>query len=330
MAFLTNRVEVLVFLELKWVALSSGFLDLGYEHFWATGRELGLICWDLKLVFLLICLVRGMTPSLDFSNWWGKETRKGTPVVVTMENPNYSVVAIDGPDAAFRPVDKDRGKNAKQFTWVLLLRAHRAVGCLTWVAGVLWALLGAVKKRLIFRQGMSVELEKSSKGRLLFRFIGGFLVVSMAILVFEMVAHLNGWHFRKPNLHIPRTSEIEGWMHKVYLAWLAFRVDYIAPPIQALSNFCVALFLIQSVDRLILCIGCFWIKYKKIKPRIEGGHLKSDDVEKSGYVYPMVLVQIPMCNEREVTDFTSLLLIFLFFILFFPLNSSCLPFRSFP
>ncbi|RWR91348.1 putative xyloglucan glycosyltransferase 5 [Cinnamomum micranthum f. kanehirae] len=243
-----------------------------------------------------------MTPSLDFSNWWAKETRKGTPVVVTMENPNYSVVEIDGPDAAFQPVDKDRGKNAKQFTWVLLLRAHRAVGCLSWVAGILWALLGAVKKRLIFQQGVSVDSEKSSKGRLLFRFIRGFLVVSMAILVFELVAHLNGWHFQKPDLHIPRTSEIEGWMHTVYLVWLAFRVDYIAPPIQALSNFCVALFLIQSVDRLILCIGCFWIKYKKIKPRIVGDPFKSGDVEESGYVYPMVLVQIPMCNEREVYE----------------------------
>lgn len=250
-----------------------------------------------------------MTPSLDFSNWWAKETRKGTPVVVTMENPNYSVVEIDGPDTAFQPVDKDRGKNAKQFTWVLLLRAHRAVGCLSWVAGILWALLGAVKKRLIFQQGVSVESEKSSKGRLLFRFIRGFLVVSMAILVFELVAHLNGWHFQKPDLHIPRTSEIEGWMHTVYLVWLAFRVDYIAPPIQALSNFCVALFLIQSVDRLILCIGCFWIKYKKIKPRIVGDPFKSGDVEESGYVYPMVLVQIPMCNEREVRFSTSLLLI---------------------
>jgi hypothetical protein len=86
----------------------------------------------------------------------------------------------------------------------------------------------------------------------------------------------------------------------VYVAWLTFRADYIAPIIQALSQFCVVLFLIQSVDRLILCLGCFWIKYKKIKPRIEVDPFKSDDVEASGYEYPMVLVQIPMCNEREV------------------------------
>ncbi|XP_077238247.1 putative xyloglucan glycosyltransferase 5 [Tasmannia lanceolata] len=243
-----------------------------------------------------------MAPSFDFSDWWAKETRKGTPVVVTMENPNYSVVEIDGPDTAFRPIDKDRGKNVKQFTWVLLLRAHRAVGCVAWVATVLWALLGAVKKRLIFQQGVAMESEKSSKGKLLFRFIRGFLVVSLAILAFEVFAHLNGWNFRKPNLHIPQRAEIQGWVHAVYLSWLSFRADYIAVPIQALSNFCVVLFLIQSADRLILCIGCFWIKYKKIKPRIEGDPFKSEDVERSGYDYPMVLVQIPMCNEREVYE----------------------------
>lgn len=241
-----------------------------------------------------------MAPSFDFSDWWAKETRKGTPVIVKMENPNYSLVEIDDPDAAFGQVDKDRGKNAKQFTWVLLLRAHRAVGCLAWVAGVLWALLGAIKKRLFFRQG--VAMEKSSKGRLLFRVIKGFLVISLAALLFEVFAHLNGWHFRRPDLHIPQTAEIEGWLHMVYLSWLSLRADYIAPPIQALSNFCVALFLIQSVDRMILCFGCFWIKYKKIKPRIEGDPFGSEDEEGSGSEYPMVLVQIPMCNEKEVSS----------------------------
>ncbi|XP_068652216.1 probable xyloglucan glycosyltransferase 5 [Aristolochia californica] len=243
-----------------------------------------------------------MAPSLDFSEWFPKDARKGTPVVVTMENPNYSVVEIDGPDAAFRPVDKDRGKNAKQFTWVLLLKAHRAVGCLAWVATVLWALLGTVKKRLIFQQGVAMESDKAGKGRLLFMFIRGFLALSLGILAFELVAHLNGWHFRRPNLHIPQTSEIQGWFHLVYISWLAFRADYIAPPIQALSGFCVVLFLIQSLDRLVLCLGCFWIKYKKTKPRVKGEPFNPEDVEASGYEYPKVLVQIPMCNEREVYE----------------------------
>lgn len=243
-----------------------------------------------------------MAPRLDFSDWWGKDTRKGTPVVVTMENPNYSVVEIDGPDSAFRPVEKSRGKNAKQVTWVLLLKAHRAVGCVAWLATVLWALLGTINKRLIFREGVAMESGKMGKGKLLFRIIKLFLVTSLAILAFEVVAYLKGWHyFQNSNLHIPRTSDFQGLLHMVYVAWLTFRADYIAPVIQALSKFCVALFLIQSADRMVLSIGCFWIKYKKIKPRIDGDPFKLKDVEGSGYDYPMVLLQIPMCNEREVT-----------------------------
>ncbi|KAE9453341.1 hypothetical protein C3L33_14765, partial [Rhododendron williamsianum] len=174
-----------------------------------------------------------------FSRWWGKDTRKGTPVVVTMENPNFSVVEIDGPDAAFRPVDKDRGKNARQFTWVLLLKAHQAVGCLSWIGNFLWALLGTIKKRMDAQA------------------VCGLVGISRRLL---------------------------------------------APPIQSVSNFCVVLFLIQSADRLILCLGCFWIKFKKIKPRIQGDPFNSEDLEGSGYEYPMVLIQIPMCNEKEVYE----------------------------
>lgn len=244
-----------------------------------------------------------MAPRLDFSEWWTKDTRKGTPVIVTMENPNYSILEINGPGAAFRPVDKDRGKNAKQFTWVLLLKAHRAVGCVTWLATVLWTLLGAVKTRLFFGRGVTMESDKSSKERFLFKVIRGFLLISLAILVFEVVAHLKGWHyFQNSHLHIPQTSEIRGWLHMIFVAWLTFRADYIAPTIQALSNFCVALFIIQSIDRMVLCIGCFWIKLKKIKPTIIGDPFKSEDLEGNDYEYPMVLVQIPMCNEKEVYE----------------------------
>ncbi|VVA41019.1 PREDICTED: probable xyloglucan, partial [Prunus dulcis] len=245
-----------------------------------------------------------MAPSLDFSRWWAKgNTSKGNPVVVTMENPNYSVLEINGPDEVFRPVDKDRGKNAKQFTWVLLLKAHKAVGCVAWLGNILWSLLGSIKKRLIFGQGVTVENEKSGKGRTLYRVIMGFLVMALAFLAFELVAHLKGWHYFQTNsLHIPQTLEIKGWLHSVYFVWLEFRADYIAPAIQALTNFCVALFLIQSADRMLLCLGCFWIKFKKIKPRFEETPLKSDDLEGEGCYYPKVLVQIPMCNEREVYE----------------------------
>ncbi|CAL9053888.1 unnamed protein product [Musa banksii] len=243
-----------------------------------------------------------MAPRLDFSDWWTRNSRKGTPVIVTMENPNYSVLEIDGPDEeAFGSMEKDRGKNAKQFSWNLLLKVHRAVGCVAWSATALWALLGIIKKRLISRQGVETQREKPGRGRLLLRVLRMFLVLSVVALAFEFVAYWNGWHFQKPNLqlpenlHIPETTEIRGWLHSAYLSWLLFRADYIAHPIQMLTNVCIVLFIIQSADRMILCLGCFWIKFKKIKPRIDGDSFK-------GYEYPMVLIQIPMCNEREVYE----------------------------
>ncbi|KAL5554536.1 hypothetical protein UlMin_041937 [Ulmus minor] len=174
-----------------------------------------------------------MALRLNISRWWAKDSsKKGNRMVVTMENPNCSVLEINGPDEAFQPVDKDRGKNAKQFTWVLLLKAHRTVSCVAWLENALWALLGAIKKRLIFGEGW--------------------------------LAHSNGWHYFQSNsLHIPHTSEIKGWFHTVYVAWLEFRVDYIAPAILSLSNFCISLFLIQSADRMLLCLAVCQLNWPK-------------------------------------------------------------------
>ncbi|KAK7372149.1 hypothetical protein VNO80_05519 [Phaseolus coccineus] len=247
----------------------------------------------------------GPSGTIDFSKWWVKESwssnsRKGNPVVVTMENPNYSVVEIDAPDSAFQPLDKERGKNAKQFTWLLLLKAHRVVGGLAWLGNSLCSLLHAVKKRLFLGH---VETEMSAKAKILFRVILTFLVMALAFLFFELVAHFKGWHyFHNHNLHLPQTSEITGWFHTAYVRWLEFRADYVAPPMQSLSTFCIILFLIQSVDRILLCLGCFWIKFRKIKPLIDGDPLNSHDLEGSNQGYPMVLVQIPMCNEKEVYE----------------------------
>lgn len=244
-----------------------------------------------------------MAPILDFFDWSGKDSQKGTPVIVKMENPNYSIVEIDSPDAAFRPVEKSRGKNAKQVTWVLLLKANRAVGCVAWLATILWALLGTIQRRLIFRQGVGLASEKLGKGKLLLNIIKAFLVTSLVFLAFEVVAYLKGWHyFENPNLYIPSSSDFHSFLHMIYVSWLAFRVDYIAPSIQGISAFCVVLFLIQSLDRLVLCLGCLYIKWKKIKPRIDGDPFKSDDIEGSNNNFPMVLVQVPMCNEREVYE----------------------------
>ncbi|KAL5201724.1 hypothetical protein ABZP36_036078 [Zizania latifolia] len=251
-----------------------------------------------------------MAPTgLGMAYMWGKDGRRGTPVVVTMENPNYSVIEIDGPVAEELRADAlamdkgGRGRTAKQFTWVLLLRAHRAAGCLASFVAAVGALPAAIGRRFrlsSFSSAAAADADEPGHGRgwLLYRFIKGFLVLSLLALAVELTAYWKGWRFQGPDLHVPEVVEIEGWAHSAYISWMSFRADYIKRPIEFLSKACIALFAIQSMDRLILCLGCFWIKLKNIKPRIEGDPFR----EGSGYQHPMVLVQIPMCNEKEVYE----------------------------
>jgi hypothetical protein len=280
------------------------------------------------------------------SSWWGSEEQRGTPVVVKMDNP-YSLVEIDGPGMPASD-KKARGKNAKQFTWVLLLRAHRAVGCVAWMAAGFWGVLGAVNRRVRRSRDADDEpdAEASGRGRVMLRFLRAFLLLSLAMLALETIAHLKGWQFPQhlpgnlqeleeqlqhlpehlrhlpenlrqlpEHLRVPERQEIQGWLHRAYVAWLEFRVDYIAWAIQKLSTFCILLFMVQSVDRIVQCLACFWIKIRGIRPRIpasgnkprRGRKSAAADVENGdadddadGY-FPMVLVQMPMCNEKEVS-----------------------------
>eukprot|EP00250_Pteridium_aquilinum_P009455 c18679_g1_i1 orf=1-747(-) len=231
--------------------------------------------------------------------WWRKNNTNGTPVVVKMENPNnWSMLELQGPeDHAFQFGDKDRGKNAKQLTWVMLLKAHQAAGWIAWIAQALLGLLSTIKKRLIFREGVKAEPQIKSK---LFTTIKALLAFAILMLGFELIAHMKGWHFATPHMHIPGTQDIQGLLHSTYVSWIYVRANYLAPPLQSLSNACVILFLIQSVDRITQCLGCVWIKLKGIKPVPKVQSLETGDAEQPYSGYPMVLIQIPMCNEKEV------------------------------
>lgn len=211
-------------------------------------------------------------------------------VVVTIEKPdNFPLLKVNGPDSLlFR--DKQKAVSPKQFIWVLLLKAYRVLTSLSWMVSAFGTMFVSLKKRIAFSDVS--EEDARSRGKL-YRFIKAFLVISILALVFEVIAHFKKW-----NLQMIHPWEVQGVVQSFYMAWLSFRADYIAPFVILLSKFCIVLFLIQSFDRLVLCIGCFWIKYKKVKPTIEG---ETYDIEDPSS-YPMVLVQIPMCNEREVYE----------------------------
>lgn len=249
-------------------------------------------------------------------NWWRSDTHRGTPVVVKMENPNnWSMVELEGPsedDFLNDGVSKGRNKNAKQLTWVLLLKAHRAAGCITSIAPATFFLASAVRRRL--SAGRTDTEKIATKTPRFYLFIKIFLWVSILLLGFEIAAYYKGWHFGSPDLDLgylytlANPFSVKGLFDWVYSRWVLIRVGYLAPPLQWLANACIYLFLIQSLDRLVLCLGCFWIRFKKIKPVPKETLPDLESGDNDGF-FPMVLVQIPMCNEKEV-KFCSLFLSF--------------------
>ncbi|OEL22376.1 putative xyloglucan glycosyltransferase 7 [Dichanthelium oligosanthes] len=242
-------------------------------------------------------------------SWWGRDARAngggggGSPVVVKMENPNWSisevsaseVVAPDSP-AGGGGGKAGRGKNARQITWVLLLKAHRAAGRLTGAASAALAVAAAARRRVAAGRTDS-DAAPGENTALRTRFYGCirvFLVLSLLLLAVEVAAYLQGWHLEVD----VGLLAVDGLFAAAYAGWMRARLDYLAPPLQFLTNACVVLFLIQSVDRLVLCLGCFWIRLKGIKPVPLAAD--KEDVETGAEDFPMVLVQMPMCNEREV------------------------------
>jgi hypothetical protein len=235
-----------------------------------------------------------------WSDWFARDDAirfGGTPVVVKMANPNnWSISEIS--DISQDDARRKGKKNAKQITWVLLLRAHRAAGCLASLASGSMGLISAARRRV------SAGRADSSRHHRLYTFIKFSLFLSITLLCFELYAYFKQYHLTIPDytMAIPSIKfNVNDFFGSFYTGWTRIRAEYIAPPLQFLSDACVVLFLIQSADRLILCLGCFWIKLRGVKPVPKGafGSKEGSDLE-AGEHFPMVLVQIPMCNEREV------------------------------
>uniref|UniRef100_A0ACD5U9T2 Uncharacterized protein n=1 Tax=Avena sativa TaxID=4498 RepID=A0ACD5U9T2_AVESA len=234
----------------------------------------------------------------------GGDAYRGTPVVVKMENPNWSISEIDGggddgedflPAAGGR---RRRGKNAKQITWVLLLKAHRAAGCLAWLASAAVALGCAARRRVTAGRTDSDATEVECEGEeeaaahavprsRFYAFIKACLLMSVFLLAAEVAAYSNG------------RGALAVFFGSFYASWVRVRAAYLAPPLQFLADTCVVLFLVQSADRLVQSVGCFYILLKRIKLKPVSPALPDAEDPDAGY-YPMVLVQIPMCNEKEV------------------------------
>ncbi|KAL6511096.1 putative xyloglucan glycosyltransferase 6 [Orobanche gracilis] len=238
-------------------------------------------------------------PNYEFQEWWNKQRSKDQTddpfSSSASEDIRFLAVNIHSPTsasaAAATAAEKERSRSARQLSWIYLLKLNQIAHWLASLPNGFVSLILAAKRRISTAPGVSRSESK------FYKTIKFFLVLSVCLLFVELVAYYRGWHFSPPTLE----AGVEFSVEYVYAKWLEIRANYLGPLLQSLTNVCIVLFLIQSVDRFVLVLGCFYIKLRGLRPVAETSY-KQD--AKSGGLnvgdYPMVLVQIPMCNEREI------------------------------
>ncbi|MCD9646479.1 putative xyloglucan glycosyltransferase 6 [Datura stramonium] len=231
-------------------------------------------------------------PNQEFQEWWNKQQKAhGSDDLFpsSSENSSFFAVEIRSPTVD----EKERTRSARQLSWIYLLKFQQIANSIAFLTNSFISIVRTANRRIV----TSNSAPPRSDSRL-YSVIKVFLTVSVILLVFELVAYFRGWHFSPPTVE-SASAEVVDLAEYVYANWLDIRANYLAPPLQSLTNMCIVLFLVQSVDRMVLVFGCFWIKFRRLKPFAEIEY--SSDVENlNAEDYPMVLVQIPMCNEREV------------------------------
>ncbi|OAY75329.1 putative xyloglucan glycosyltransferase 6 [Ananas comosus] len=246
-------------------------------------------------------------PNYEFQEWWNRERDR----LLSPEPPSSSSPAASGAgdgdgycgdgggaDTPTAAASKWRGRSAGQISGLLLLRLRRPAAT---AAGLPLRLLSLVATAA--RRVSSAPRSPEPSPRL-YRLIRAFLALAVALLLLDLAAYARGWHFEAPSYASAHALEV------LYANWLFVRANYLAPPLQAVANVCIVLFLVQSVDRLVLMLLCIYIRARGIRPVAAVQYSEGNgDVEGGGEMggetgsdkeYPMVLLQIPMCNEREV------------------------------
>ncbi|KAL3517851.1 hypothetical protein ACH5RR_020440 [Cinchona calisaya] len=249
-------------------------------------------------------------PNYEFQEWWNKQranvnnNNNETELFISApsisssssssENPSFLTVEINTPKGADRTAEKERSRSARQLSWIYLLKFQQIANSLAFLTNGFISILRTANRRVAMASNQTSH--RQSK---LYRIIKAFLIVVVTLLVIELVAYYRGWHFSPPTVD---AAEVVDLVEYLYAKWLEIRVNYLAPPLQGLTNVCIVLFMVQSVDRVILVLGCAWIRFRGLKP-VAQMEYSSEEIESASANledYPMVLVQIPMCNEREV------------------------------
>ncbi|XP_073062123.1 probable xyloglucan glycosyltransferase 6 [Primulina eburnea] len=229
------------------------------------------------------------SPNYEFQEWWNKQrTDDEHADDHFFQNSGFLTVDIQTPTSA---AAKDRSRSARQLSWIYLLKFHQIAHTVAFLTNGFVSIIRTANRRIT--TASAVPRFESR----FYKIIKFFLLISVCLLLFELVAYFKGWHFSPPTLE----PEVEDLLEYVYAKWLVIRANYLAPPLQSLVNVCIVLFLVQSVDRLVLVLGCFYIKLRGLRPVAEMDYEQHDETGSGNVeIFPMVLLQIPMCNEKEV------------------------------
>lgn len=107
-----------------------------------------------------------------------------------------------------------------------------------------------------------------------------------------------------PKIFIPNTIQgvSEHVTGQIELLWELVKVPLIVPLLKLGVYICLAMSLMLFMERLYMGIFIILVKlfWKKPEQRYNYKPLQ-DDVELGSFIFPTVLIQIPMFNEKEVT-----------------------------
>ncbi|KAH0453742.1 hypothetical protein IEQ34_018066 [Dendrobium chrysotoxum] len=98
--------------------------------------------------------------------------------------------------------------------------------------------------------------------------------------------------------------DLEGIEEVLLTKWKQIRVNIVAPLLRVAVLICLIMTLMIFVEKVFVGLICLVVKVFKLKPekryRWEPMRSETSDLEIGVLSYPMVLVQIPMYNEKEV------------------------------
>ncbi|XP_073010190.1 probable glucomannan 4-beta-mannosyltransferase 11 [Typha latifolia] len=97
-------------------------------------------------------------------------------------------------------------------------------------------------------------------------------------------------------------SSVDGFRpEQIRLIWTKVRAAVLVPTMKALVVLCLLMSVMLFIEKISMGLVAFYVKIFRRKPeKVYKWEAIKEDEELGTLVYPMVLVQIPMYNEREV------------------------------